>query len=98
MITSYVKRELPFGECSGLGLPPDGVMFVFMNNGVAEGVDFMCPCGCSVNYYLPVYSPKVERCWEYIDDKDGPTLRPSINHLSGCKSHFHIINGKVSMC
>jgi len=58
---------------------------------------FLCPCGCGDVIRLNL-SDKERPCWalQFIDDI--PTIRPSINKLSGCKSHFFIRDGKVVWC
>lgn len=97
-IIEYQKQVEEFGKTT-VGLPTNNTMFVFLENNIVRGVDFLCPCGCGTNFYLPVTPPpKQEHCWEYVDDTNGPTLRPSILHLNGCKSHFYITDGKVSTC
>lgn len=80
------------------GQPPPGIMFVYIDNGVPKMVELMCPCGCG--RLTPIHlvhsgKKRTDHDWEY---SPGPTLSPSINLSSGCKSHFQIEKGKVTTC
>ena len=95
-IKEYAKREVQFGREVPDPIPP-GEIFVFVENGVVQSVDFLCPCGCGVSCYTPVVvegQPKHSRQWIY-SEKDGKvTLSPSIKFTGGCKSHFNITEGR----
>lgn len=75
-----------------------GVMRVLYINGVPDCCEYLCPCGCGSP--CPTFFPsngKRQRTpsrhlWDF---SKGPTLSPSIRHLSGCKSHYNITNGNV---
>jgi hypothetical protein len=49
-----------------------------------------CPCGCAAIIQLNLI-PGVSPCWSISEN----TIKPSINRIVGCKSHFSIINGIV---
>jgi hypothetical protein len=106
-ITSY--REERYEADADCCWPPSvkepllpGVMRVLYFNGVADMVEYLCPCGCGCPH--PTFMPTQERkrtperhLWEYKLEQNGPTLTPSIRCLAGCKSHYNIEDGKVIM-
>ena len=64
-----------------------------MENGVVyvddEQLWMKCPCGCEEIYKLNTYhniTPK----WLFVSPN---SIKPSINHITGCLSHFTITNG-----
>jgi hypothetical protein len=77
-----------------------GVMMVLYVNGVAEMVEYLCPCGCGMP--CPTFMPNDHRhrsadrhLWEFSRGPNGPTLTPSVRHTGGCKSHYNITDGKT---
>lgn len=92
MITTYTEQRCEFGGTDP-GVPAPGIMQIFYENGVPTMVDFRCPCGCgrTCPTHLGLGSP---RHWTY---SPGPTLSPSIRFTGGCKAHFTITGGKVTM-
>jgi hypothetical protein len=93
-ISQYREERYGFGA---IGLIPEpGIMWILIENGQPVAVDFLCPCGCGRSCYttLGLNHP---RKWVYSSGPNGPTLSPSIRWLSGCKSHFTITDGKVTM-
>ncbi len=54
-------------------------------------IDFICPCGCGDLVILSMLED-TSPCWKVIDKN---TIRPSINRIVGCRSHFEITNGIV---
>src|SRR5260221_6764650 len=94
-----IEQRYLFGV-SDPGKPLPGIMQVFCNgDGVPLMVDFLCPCGCGNTCPTHLVPPGQEkkqgdRRWNF---SPGLTLSPSIRWLSGCKSHFTITNGKVTM-
>lgn len=101
-ITSYTTVDCMFGG-SDIGKPAPGVMQVYKDeNGIPLMVDFLCPCGCGNTCPTHLVTPGQvkqanDRHWNYSLDSLGPSLSPSIRYLSGCKSHFNIVDGKVYM-
>ncbi len=67
------------------------------NSQIEEGVVYIddeqmwlrCPCGCGQVYKLNTYDGIKPR-WEYLPPN---SIKPSINHTTGCMSHFTITNG-----
>lgn len=97
-ITHYTEVQCVFGGPDP-GKPTPGIMQVFCEDGIPLMVDFLCPCGCGNTCPTHLVTPghvkqPNDRHWEYTP---GPTLRPSIRWLSGCKAHFTITNGKPEM-
>ena len=95
MIESYKEEVHQFGKEFNLPKVPAGVMYVFEEDGNVEGVEYLCPCGCDMVIYTPCHSPKIDRFWEFERGSNGPTLKPSVRWISGCKAHFNITDGKV---
>jgi len=58
-------------------------------------VYLLCPCGCNQIIMLSLNKTNRPRWSIEIDCFGRPTIHPSINQLSGCKSHFWIKKGKV---
>lgn len=54
-----------------------------------------CPCGCNEIIMLSLNRNSYPS-WSVKQDSLGrATISPSINKLSGCKSHFFVKNGKL---
>jgi len=63
----------------------DGILYVCDNDKLFQ---LKCPCGCGeiiTGQLFPCESPR----WKVI----GNSMTPSINRLTGCRSHFQITNG-----
>lgn len=58
-------------------------------------IQFKCPCGCNTIVNLNLIENASPRWRYFIDKKKRITIRPSVNRLVGCKSHFNIVDGKV---
>lgn len=57
-----------------------------------------CPCGCGQRVELPVL-PEVRPRWTLtVDQRNRPTLHPSVAMRDGCRSHFWIRRGQVIWC
>lgn len=94
-ITEYIEVRKCFPDESKLPILP-GEMHVYLENEIAQGVNFLCPCGCGHETYTPVTQDEKEpHHWQFSRGPNGPTLSPSIRWLSGCKVHFNITDGKV---
>lgn len=50
----------------------------------AEGLAYVCPCGCKAQGWLP-FRPQVSPSWAWDGNRERPTLEPSIWH----KGHWH---------
>ncbi len=96
-ITQYKEVRKCFPDETGIPVQP-GEMFVLLDNEVAQGVRFICPCGRGNEIWTPVTEgKKEEHHWLFSRGPNGPTLSPSIRWLSGCKAHFNIDDGKVTL-
>lgn len=61
-------------------------------------LEFDCPCGCKVRRVIPVEN-EFNRKWNIDNntfDFETISLSPSIQVKSGCRTHFHIKNGKIT--
>jgi len=57
----------------------------------------LCPCGCGMPVPLPLQgAPFPVARWHMIQSSSGPTLTPSIESPSRCRSRYWIILGCVS--
>jgi hypothetical protein len=65
----------------------EDVVYVDRFNKVAY---LKCPCGCNSQIVLNLI-PGVMPCWSISEN----TIKPSIQRIVGCKSHFSIIKGIV---
>ncbi len=63
----------------------DGVIYI--DN---EQIWMKCPCGNGYIYKLNTHDGITTK-WTYVPPN---SIKPSINHISGCKCHFTITNGK----
>ena len=84
------------------GVLEPGVMRVLFVNGVPEMCEYICPCGCGMP--CPTYFQTEKRrrtaerhLWDYSSGPNGPTLHPSVRHTGGCKWHYNIDDGKVTV-
>ena len=99
-IEKYVEVEYVWGE--DRPSPQPGEMQVLIRNDEVRAVDFLCPCGCGRSYFTPVTHSEARRpspgpIWDY--HHAGHMIHPSVNVLSGCKSHFFInLDGTVQWC
>lgn len=91
----YVEQACEFGR-NDPGIPEPGIMQVFYEDGKPVMVDFRCPCGCGSTCPTHLGLP-TPRHWEFLRGANGPTLTPSIRFLGGCKAHFTITDGEVTM-
>ena len=55
---------------------------------------FECPCGCKEIITLNLLD-EVDPRWEFSVRRKKITIYPSIRRVVGCRSHFHIIKGRV---
>lgn len=99
-ITEYKEVRKPYPCNDGLD-PQPGEIFIFLDNEVAQAVNFICPCGCGSQCYTPLVRPDRPRTegnrpiWDFSRGPNGVTISPSIRYTGGCKAHFNITDGKV---
>jgi hypothetical protein len=61
-------------------------------------VGFLCPCGCKKEIELMLIE-EVKPNWKLtFDERNRPTIHPSVWLKVGCKSHFWLRNGKIIWC
>jgi hypothetical protein len=54
-----------------------------------------CPCGCGESLHMNLLKSRAP-CWDLcVADNNIVTFKPSLWKKTGCRSHFHLINGKV---
>jgi hypothetical protein len=56
-----------------------------------------CPCGCGDLIQLPLTQETSPR-WRIDGTQQHPTLAPSINRTTRCRSHFFLRSGTISWC
>lgn len=95
--TEYKVQVIPFGTLKN---EEEGVIYVSREDGLDKCVNFICPCGCGLQTYLPFGewnheggSEPRSMEWHVIDKV--LSINPSIEVLGGCKSHYHIKRNKV---
>lgn len=54
-----------------------------------------CPCGCGDTINLPMSEGARPR-WKFSGTRKKPTLSPSVNRITGCRSHFILRSGNVN--
>ena len=58
-------------------------------------VGMKCPCGCDRTIELLVFAEAKPRWSVAINDRQQPTLSPSVWLQTGCRSHFWVRSGRV---
>jgi len=54
-----------------------------------------CPCGCKELLHMNLLISR-DPCWKlFVEDDSSITFKPSLWKKTGCRSHFHLINGMV---
>jgi hypothetical protein len=95
---------LPPGECLPPIPDPNVLYLATYENGDYSYAEFDCPCGgsrCWEHINLdPVRAKRCNICcWTLtINKQNQPTLTPSVNHLSGCKVHYWLQDGRFQLC
>ena len=56
---------------------------------------FLCPCGCQEVIQLSLMEDDSPSWSIRVDLAGRPTLRPSINRVRGCRSHFFVRAGRI---
>jgi hypothetical protein len=73
-------------------------LIVLSDGSEAWSVAMNCPCGCGQQLELPVLSDVTPRWTLTTDERNRPTLHPSVAMRDGCKSHFWVRRGRVFWC
>lgn len=72
-------------------------IYIVSEEGYDWAVVFYCPCGCKETIRLSLLNNSRPR-WSYKIKRGRLNLYPSVQKVNGCKSHFHIVEGKVKWC
>ena len=75
--------------------PSEGVLYLIGEDSQFWQSALLCPCGCKDLIRLPMDSGGFPNWTASIGAKGLPTLRPSVDRTSGCRSHFVLQDGKV---
>lgn len=76
-------------------MEPDELYIEYDHDGSCGVATFVCPCGCPRHIYLNL-DQQIKPCWSVDNHEDGTTtISPSINCLTGCKSHFWVKRGII---
>jgi hypothetical protein len=59
------------------------------------GLNFVCPCGCESILGVSLAGPNA---WQWNEDRNKPTVTPSIRRLDGCKWHGYLTDGVFKSC
>jgi hypothetical protein len=74
---------------------PSRDLVMLRENGEDWSVTMRCPCGCSRLVELPLLREARPRWTLSVDERNRPSLIPSIWLKGGCRSHFFVRSGKV---
>lgn len=70
-------------------------VYIIGENGYQWKAVFHCPCGCGELIQLNL-TPEGRPRWDVTkNENQSVTIRPSINRVRGCCSHFILRNGTV---
>lgn len=92
-IANYTRVDKVFGATvaeggsRGAGVPR-GIMEAIFLDGKPKAVNFLCPCGCGRNVFLPVSIPESEHTWDW--NAGGHFVHPSVRSIGACKAHYYI--------
>lgn len=80
------------------GLPkrlPRRDLLLLRDAGENWSIGMRCPCGCGQRIELPLLAEVKPRWNLRVDQRNRPTLSPSVWLRDGCRSHFFVRNGKI---
>jgi len=73
-------------------------LYIVEDDGIAEQVAFLCPCGCGELIQLNLL-PDEHPCWRLTHDRSGNlTACPSVWRTRGCRAHFWIRHSRIWWC
>jgi hypothetical protein len=75
----------------------DNTVYLISNQGYIWQCVMLCPCGCGESLYTNLMDD-FDPYWKYVIEEKTISLKPSIDRLVGCKSHFFLTRGKISWC
>lgn len=76
---------------------PDLTLLVAREGETLWAAGMNCPCGCQKKLEMMLL-PEVTPRWDLSEDREGPSLHPSVWANSGCRSHFWLKGGVVHWC
>ncbi|MEJ0098512.1 MAG: DUF6527 family protein [Pseudomonadota bacterium] len=75
-----------------------GVLTLVIDAGHQKWACFRCPCGCNDRIQLSLNPNRRPRWSVRMDWLHRPTVSPSVNQTTGCRSHFWIRSGQIEWC
>ncbi len=73
-------------------------LYLCRDDGDDWSVAMLCPCGCGDKLELMLLKEAKPKWTLKTEDRDPPTLRPSIWRQTGCKAHFWLRDGHIHWC
>lgn len=87
------KRVESFEE---MNLPGD---FLWLPEDNPARLMFLCPCGCGAYLGVSVRGDESKHpVWDWDQNLERPTIKPSIKFIDGCNWHGFLKNGKFETC
>ena len=75
-----------------------GALVVVRDGAISKWVCFRCPCGCGERIMLSL-APQRRPHWTVgLDWLGRPTLSPSVDQATVCRSHYWIKRGRIEWC
>ena len=74
------------------------VLYLIGENNEYWQAAILCPCKCGDLIQLTLDTKGKPRWQVFLNKKNQPTLKPSVNRKVKCKSHFILREGKVIWC
>jgi Family of unknown function (DUF6527) len=64
-----------------------------------DRMTFLCPCGCGTYAGIDVGGDSTKHpVWQWNQDRETPTVAPSILLIGGCNWHGHLTDGTFRSC
>lgn len=76
----------------------NNVLYLIGENNIFWQAAMLCPCNCGDLIQLTLDTKGKPRWQVFLNKKNQPTLKPSVNRKVKCKSHFILREGKVIWC
>lgn len=74
-------------------LPPGSATWRYGMENEIRLLSFVCPCGCRDVVLVPIRQG-AGNSWDWNENMDAPTLKPSIFRTVGCRWHGYLTDGK----
>jgi len=75
-----------------------GQLIVVGRPGYQKWAYLRCPCGCGEVIMLSLVASRRPRWTVKWDERQRPTVHPSVRQIAGCLSHFWIRSGAIEWC